>query len=255
MPDSGLFVSAGDEVGEYTITIACECYGHRELVGRILAKLPDFNGELVWGAPCTPDPGSVMGDADLVLVVSDKRSLAMGIARISTYRLLEQAALLVYLQDGDAVLKEEIPGLMLPASSLAAGFFTLVGALFTPVIPPGSVCIEWVDTRHILLMAGQMVIEEARGPELEAVIEDALARLRESASGRKILGLQASILCRRDKLAARHVCRLASACREVIDGDTAFFIGAPFLERFESEHYEVRLAAKIACAPGLDTPS
>lgn len=255
MLDSSVLVFDSNEVSEFMITVACECYSHRELIEEAMARLPGFNRELVWGAPCTPDPSAMMSGADLVLVVSDKHSLSMGIDRISAYQLLEQAALLVYLQDDDALQVEEIPGLTLPLSSLAAGFSSLVDALFTAAIPPGLVCIEWVDTRHILLMEGQLVIEEARGPEPEAAIESAVARLKEHATGRAILGLQASVLCGQKKLNVRYVNHLVSRCRTLLDEDAALFIGIPHTDWPESEHYEVRLAAKIRCSSSLETCS
>jgi len=253
MPDGGVFVSESNEVSEFTITVGCECYSSLELVRHALAQLPDFNGNLAWGAPCTPGPATEVSDAELVLIVSDQASLKMAIDRWSTYKELEQASILIYLQDDEDVWAEEVPGLILPRSQLAAGLATLAKALFTPVIPQGLICIDWADTRHILVMDGQMVMEKATGSEPEAVIDAALTRLRKRASGRSIHGLQASILCSQNKLAVRHVHRLNSACKMATSEGALIIIGAPFLDWPDADHYEVRIAARIACSPSLDT--
>lgn len=255
MPDGGVLAFDSNEVCEFTITVGCECYSSLELVGHALAQLPDFNGNLAWDAPCTPDPAKGVSDAELVLIVSDQASLQMAIDRWSTYKKLKQASILIYLQGDEDVSAEEIPGLILPRSQLAAGFSTLTKALFTPVIPQGLICIDWADTRHILVMDGQMVMEEATGSELETVIDAAVTRLRKRASGRSIQGLQASILCSPNKLAMRHVHRLNSACKLVTNEEAILIIGAPFLDWPDADYYEVRIAARIACLPGLDTLS
>lgn len=255
MSDATALAPDTDEVSQFTIAVACECFGHGELVGAALSGLPDFDGQVSWGAPATPPLTAESGDPDLLLVVCDKSSLDKAIERISALREQQRGTLLIYLQEDDTVQAEAVPGLTLPMSGLATGLSSLADALLTPVIPHGLIGIEWVDTRYFLLLDGQMVIEEARGGDLEATIDAAVARLRERAAGRKIVGLQASLLCSQDKLAMRHVTRLASACRAVIDDDAIFFIAAPMLERLESKLYEVRLVARIPCASSTNEHS
>lgn len=247
MPDSSVLVFDSDEVSELMITVACECYSHHERIGDLLRQLPKFEGQLTWGAPSKPDSCERRDGADLVLVVSDKTHLATAIERTEAYKKLGCAVLLIYVHDDDAVLAESVPGLILPYLHLASGLFSLAQALFTPVIPDGLVCIDWVDTRHFLALDGPMVIEEARGSQLEAVIETAVASLKMHAAGRAIMGLQASILCSQAKLSLRHVHQLVSMCRTVVDENGLLFIGAPHLDWPESEQYEVRLAARMAC--------
>jgi hypothetical protein len=254
MPDSGVLVFDSDEVSEFTITVACECYSNHELVGEVLAQLPDFNGNLTWGTPCKPDLAKRVSDADLVLIVSDKAHLPAAIDRWSAYRQAEQASLLIYQQDDEDGLAKQIPGLSLSHSCLVSGFTALTHALFTPVIPQGLVCIDWADTRHLFVMDGQMVVAEASGSQPELAIEAAVTRLRELASGRNILGLQASILYRH-KLTMRHVHHLVSACKAMLEEDRLLIVGAPFLDWPEFGQCEVRIAARVACSPGLDTRS
>lgn len=43
----------GDEVTEFKIRIACECYSDPDYVRDAVARLPDF-GKLEWGSPCKP---------------------------------------------------------------------------------------------------------------------------------------------------------------------------------------------------------
>jgi len=247
MPDGSVFVSDSNEVTEFIITVGCECYSSLELVRHALAQLPNFNGNLAWGAPCTPGPATEVSDAELVLIVSDQASLQMAIDRWLTYKKLKQASILIYLQGDEDVWAEEVPGLILPRSQLAAGLSTLTKALFTPVIPQGLICIDWADTRHILVMDGQMVMEKAIGSEPEAVINAAVTRLQKRASGRSIHGLQASILCSQNKLAVRHVHRLNSACKMATSEGSILIIGAPFLDWPDADYYEVRLIARIEC--------
>ena len=254
MPDSGVLVSDSDEVGEFTITVACECYSHPQIVGDALTQLPDFNGHLAWEAPCKPDLAKWASDVELVLIVSDQANLAAAIKRWSEYQRLEQASLLVYLQDDEGGLAEQIPGLSLPRSRLASGLTSLTHALFTPVIPHGIVCIDWADTRHLLVLDGQLVVVDASGSEPESAIEAAVAGLRERASGRRILALQASILYGR-KMKMRHAHDVMSACKAMLEEDRLLIVGAPFLDWHEFGRCGVRIAARIACAPGLDTGS
>lgn len=255
MPDSGVLVSDSDQVSEFTITVACECYSHLDIVGDVLTQLPDFNGNLVWGAPCKPDLAKRVSDTDLVLIVSDKANLPAAIDRWSAYRQAKPTSLLIYLQDDEDGLAEQIPGLSLPRSHLASGLTSLTHALFTPVIPHGMVCIDWADTRHILVMDGQMVVAEASGSEPESAIDAAVAQLSDLASGRPILGLQASILCGHNALKMRQFHHLVSACKAVMEEDGFLFVGVPSLDWPEPGRYEVRIAARIACSPGLDTRS
>ena len=255
MPDSGVLVSDSEEVSEFTITVACECYGHLEIVGDALAQLPDFNGNLSWGTPCKPDLDKKVSNVELVLIVSDKAHLPAAIDRWSAYRQAEQASLLVYLQDDEDGLAEQIPGLPLPRSCLTSGLISLTHALFTPIIPHGLVCIDWADTRHLLVMDGQMVVAEASGSQPESAIDAAVALLRELASGRPVLGLQASILYGHNALKMRQIHGLASACKATMEEDGFLFIGAPSLEWPEPGRYEVRIAARVACSPSLDTRS
>lgn len=255
MPDSGALVFDGNEVGEFTIAVACECYNDVEIVEKALAQLPVFNGNLSWGAPCKPDPAERVSDAELVLIMSDEANLAAAIDRSSVYRQAEQASLLIYLQDNEDELAERIPGLTLPRSHLASGLTTLTHALFTPIIPQGLVCIDWADTRHLLVMDGEMVVVEASGSQPESAIEAAVARLRERASGRPILGQQASILYGHNALKMRQIHHLASACKATMEEDGFLFVAAPCLDWPEPGRYEVRIAARVACAPGPDTRS
>ena len=254
MPDSGVLVFDSDEVSEFTITVACECHNDVEIVGKALAQLPAFNGNLAWGSPHKPDPAKLVSDSELVLIVSDKAHLAVAIDRWAAYRQAEQASLLVYLQDDEDGLAKQIPGLSLSRSCLASGFTALTHALFTPVIPQGLVCIDWADTRHLFVMDGQMVVTEASGSQPELAIDAAVTRLRELASGRHILGLQASILYGR-KLTMRHVHHLVSACKAMLEEDRLLIVGSPFLDCPAFGQCEVRIAARVACSPGLDTRS
>lgn len=254
MPDSKVLVFDSNEVSEFTITVACECYNDAEIVGKALARLPGFNGHLSWGTPCKPDLAKRVCDADLVLIVSDKANLPTAIDLRSAYRQAEQASLLIYLQDNEDGLTEQIPGLSLPRFHLASGLTSLTHALFTSIIPHGLVCIDWADTRHLFVMDGQMVVAEASGRQPESAIDVAVTRLRERASGRPILGLQASILYGH-KLTMRHIHHLVSACKAMMAEDRLLFVGAPFLDWPEFGRCGVRIAARIACAPGLDTRS
>jgi hypothetical protein len=247
MPDSGVLVFDSDEVSEFTITVACECYSHLEIVEDALTQLPDFNGHLAWGTPCKPDLAKRVSDADLMLIVSDKAHLPAAIDRWSAYRQVKQASLLIYLQNNEDGLTEQIPGLSLPPSHLASGLTTLTHALFTPVIPHGLVCIDWADTRYILVMDGQMIVAEASGSQPELVIEAAVARLREQASGRSVLGLQASILYGHNSLAMRQIHHLASTCKEIVDEEGIVIVGAPTLDWPGPGRYEVRIAARVEC--------
>lgn len=248
MPDSDVFTSDVDQVSDLTITVACECYSSLSVIRDVLVRQSELNGALAWCTPVTPTPDNWKREAELVLVVSDKANLSRAIERSSSYKQQGQAACLLYLQDVAGDSSEAIPGLTLSSKNLDADLARLSKALFAPVTPQGLVCIDWADTRHILLLDGQILIEEASGSQPVDVIDAVVARLQARASGRPILGMQASILCRQDKLAMSHVHHLLSACKEVASEDATLIVGAPFLDWPESDHYEVRLIASVACA-------
>jgi len=247
MSDSGMFTTDVDQVNELTITVACECYSNLSLIRDTLEQQSDLNRILVWSPPVAPTPDNWNREAELVLVVSDKANLPMAIARSASYKQQVQATILLYLQDETGDPGEDIPGLSLPCKNLNADLARLTKALFAPVIPQGLVCIDWADTRHVLLLDGQILIEEASGSQLVDVIDAVVARLHAHASGRPILGIQASILCRQDKLAMSHVHHLLSACKEITGEEATLIVGAPFLDWPDSDHYEVRLIASVAC--------
>lgn len=246
MPDSDLFIS-DDEVTEFKITVACECYSSLDLVRDELTQLPDFNGELVWGSPCTPDPHKLMRDAEVVLIVSDRASLLMAIGRALLYKQSGQAHILIYLQDEIVVPDDAIPGLILPRSQLATGLFDLIQMLFAPVIPEGLVGIDWADVLTILAMGDQIVMEKASGSQPEGVIEAAVTQLRSRASGRVIHGLQASFLCSPYKLLTRYPRDLMLACKDTAGENTSILVAAPLLDWPDTDYYEVRLFAKVEC--------
>ena len=245
MPDSGVLTTDVDQVSDLTITVACECYSSLSLIRDVLVRQSDLNGALVWGTPATPDPDKRKHEAELVLVVSDKANLPRAIERSSSYKQQGQAAILIYLQDEVGDSSEEIPGLTLSCDNLDAALTRLTKALFAPVIPQGLVCIDWADTRHILILDGRIVMEEASGNQPVDVIDAVVARLQARAFGRSIQGVQASILCCQDKLAMSHVLHLLSACKAVTGEDATLIVGAPFLDCPDSDHYEVRLIASV----------
>ena len=167
MPDSGVFISDDVEVSEFTITVASECYSGLDLVRDALNQQPSFNSAIVWGIPCTPKPEKLISDAELVLLMTDRASLQLAIDRLSAYRQLNLTTILIYLQDDEVVSAEKIPGQILPRLQLPAGFSYLTRAVFAPIIPQGLVCVDWADTRHVLVMDGQIVMEEAVGARLK----------------------------------------------------------------------------------------
>lgn len=250
MSDSDVF-NPDDEVIEFKIRIACECYSAPDHVRDAVAGLPDF-GKLEWGSPCKPDSFKLI-DAELVLIVSDKASLLMAMGRSVLYKHAGRAHVLIYLQDEADVPAEAIPGLTLPRSQLATGLFNLTLALFEPVVWPGLVGLDWADVRNILAMGGQVVMEKASGSQPGRAIDAAVTRLRERASGRVIQGLQAAFFCSESKLATRHVGDLSWACRDNLrcgsaDDDTYLIVAAPLLDWPNDDYYEVRLFARVECA-------
>lgn len=247
MSNSGVFIP-DDEVTQFKITVACECYSDQGLVQDALTQLPDLNGKLVWGFPRTPDPLKFI-DTDLVLIVSDRANLLTAIGRSIIYKHLEQAHILIYLQEGaDDVPIEAIPGLILPRSQLAAGLLNLVQMLLEPTITQGLVGIDWADTRTILAMGDQIVMEKASADQPYAAIKAAVSQLQARASGRAIHGLQAAILCHEGRLATRYISDLLWACKDAADEDTTLIVAAPLLDWPDIDYYEVRLFAKIDCA-------
>lgn len=247
MQDSGVSIP-DDEVTQDKITVACECYSDQGLVQYALTQLPDLNGKLVWGVPCTPDPLKFI-DTDLVLIVSDRANLLTAIGRSIIYKHLEQAHILIYLQEGeDDVPAEAIPGLILPRSQLAAGLLNLVQMLLEPMITQGLVGIDWADTRNTLTTCDQIVMEKASAAQPEAAIKAAVSQLQARASGRAIHGLQAAILCHEGRLAMRSVGDLLWACKDASDEDTTLVVAAPLLDWPDNDNYEVRLFARVNCA-------
>lgn len=251
MPDGTSPADVVNESLEFTIRVACECYCSPDLVREALHQQPFMNGCLVWGAPYIPDSDEIARDAEIVLIVADKDALPAAFDRASRYKQQGQQApsyLLVYLQDEREVPTDDISGLTLPRTQLAAGLSRLTRAVFEPVIPHGLVCVDWADTCHILEMEGQVVIAEASSSRLEDAIESVMTRLRQRAAGRPVLGIQASIICDPSRLAARYVHDLLSACKQETDEDATLIIAAPLVDRPGQDDYEVRLVARIECA-------
>lgn len=253
MSDSDVF-NHDDEVPEFKIRIACECYSDPDYVRDAVARLPDF-GKLEWGSPCTPDPFKLI-DAELVLIVSDKESLLMAIGRSALYKYAGRAHVLIYLQDEVDVPAEAIPGLVLPRSELRLGLFKLTLTLLEPVLWPGLVGVDWTDARNISAMGGQVVMVKTSSSRPRRAIEVAVTQLRERAAGRAIQGLQAAFFCSKGKLATRYIGDLSWACKDGLplpdkdsDGYDAYFIvAAPILDWPEDDWYEVRLFARVECA-------
>lgn len=250
MPDGTTPTQFVDKAVDFTIKVACECYCSLDLVREALSQLPVCNGALAWSAPSLPDQDTLETDSDVVLIVSDKDTLAQAIARSSRYEELGRKAsshVLIYLQDNENASAEDIAGLTLRREHLAAGLASLTCAMFVPIIPQGLICVDWCDTRHILETAGQVVIEEASGSRIEEVIELAIARLRDSATGRPIHGMQASILCSPGKLATRYLARLSNPCRQIASDDATIILAAPWMEWPDVDYYEVRILARVEC--------
>jgi len=197
-----------------------------------------------------PEQDTMDTDSDVVLIVSDKGTIGQAIDRLSRYEELGREApshVLIYLQDNENVSAEDIAGLTLRREHLATGLTSLTRATFLPIIPQGLICVDWCDTRHIFEMAGQIVIEEASGSRIEEVIESAIARLHDSATGRPIHGMQASILCSPGKLATRYVARLSNPCREIASDDATIILVAPWMDWPDDDYYEVRILARVEC--------
>ncbi len=250
MPDGTTPTQFVDEAVDFTVKVACECYCSLDLVREAISQLPVCNGALAWAAPRLPDRDTMETDSDVVLIVSDKDTLAQAIDRSSRYEELGREApshVLIYLQDNENVSAEEMAGLTLRREQLATGLTSLTHAAFLPIIPQGLICVDWCDTRHILEMAGQVVIEEASGSRIEDVIESAITRLRDSATGRPIHGMQASILCSPGKLATRYVARLSDACKGIASDDTTIILAAPWMDWPDIDYYEVKIFARVEC--------
>lgn len=247
MPDGSLHHSS-DEVSDFTITVACDCYCDTELVRGALDEQSDFNGAVAWGAPRTPDRDTFTTGAELVLIVSDTDSVTRAIDRSSNYREFGQPHILIHLHDEEDVPAEGIPGLALARSRFASGLASMNRALFEPIIPQGLVCVDWADTRHVLDMAGGMVIEESSGNEREQVVESAVSRLRARASARPIHGLQVSLLSSPKNLAVRHVHQLLTSFKEVAGDAATIIVASPFLDWPGSDYWEVRFVARIGNA-------
>lgn len=248
MPDGNVSVPDVEDDIDFTVRVACECYCSIELAQVALAQQPDCRGALVWAAPCVPEPDALIQDAELVIIVADKASFPKAIARLEGYKRLGEATLLVCLEDEDRFPPAEIPGLVMPRSQLPTALSCLVQALIAPVIPRGLICVDWGDTRQVLMMEGQVIIEKASGSEPQGVIASVVSRLREQASGRVIKGVQASISCSTNNLKVRFVHDLISACETVTDEDATLIAAAPILDWPDSEHFEVRLFARVETA-------
>jgi len=250
MPDGTTPTQFIDESVAFTVKVACECYCSLDLVRDALSQLPVCNGALAWSAPRMPDQDTLDTNSDVVLIVSDRDTLAQAIDRSSRYKELGREApshVLIYLQDNENVSAGDIAGLTLRREHLATGLTSLTRAAFLPIIPQGLICVDWCDTRHILEMAGQVVIEEASGSRIEEVIESAIARLHDSATGRPIHGMQASILCSSGKLANRYVARLSDACKGITRDDATIILAAPWMDWPDDDYYEVRIFARVEC--------
>jgi hypothetical protein len=248
MPDGTSPADVVNESLEFTIRVACECYCRPDLVRAALHQQPGMNGCLAWGPPESPDSDEIARDAELVLIVADKDALPAALDRVSRYKQRGRQVpshLLLYLQDEGDVPAGEISGLILRRSQLPAALSRLTRAVFEPVIPHGLVCVDWADTRHILDMEGQVVIEEASASRLEDAVASVMTRLRQHAAGRPVLGMQASIICDPSRLAMRYVHDLLSACRQETDEDATVIMAAPVLDRPGRDDYEVRLFARV----------
>lgn len=230
---------------DFTIQIACECYYDLELVRDAVARQPDFKGAIALSAPCVPDSASLIEDADLVLVVADKESLALAMVRLAAYKQIKQTTLLIYLQDNEQPSSQEILGLTIPRSQLPAGITRVMQALVEPVIPQGLICVDWCDSKHVLELEGQTLIEEAFGSQPEDLMQRALGRLQAHAAGRPIQGMQVSISCSTNSLKVRLVHTLLTACKEVMGDDATLIVAAPFLDWPKFDHFEIRLFAKL----------
>lgn len=250
MPDGTTHTQFVDKAVDFTIRVACECYCSLDLVRDALSQQSVCNGSLAWSAPSMPDQDTLDTDSDVILIVADKGTLAQALDRLSRYEELGREApshILIYLQDTENVSAEDMAGLTLRREHLAAGLASLARAAFLPIIPQGLICVDWCDTRNILETEGQIVIEEVSGSRIEDAIESAMARLRESATGRPIHGMQASMLCSPGKLATRYVGRLSEACREVASDDAIIILAAPWMDWPDIDYYEVRILARIEC--------
>ena len=245
MPDSDVFTS-DDEVAEFKLRVACECYSDPAIVQEALTGLPDLNGEIIWGSPRVPDPLKLI-DADLVLIVSDRANLLTAIGRSVIYEHLEWAHVLIYLQDEVDMPAEAIPGLVLPRSQLAAGLLNLTQILIEPVITQGLVGIDWADVRTILAIGDQVVMEKASADQPDVAIKAAVSQLQAQVSGRAIHGLQAAILCHGHRLAMRFIGDLHWACTDMAGYDTTLIVAAPLPDWPDVDYYEVRLFAKVEC--------
>lgn len=250
MPDGTTPTQFVDKAVDFTIRVACECYCSLDLVREALSQLPVCNGSLAWSAPSMPDQDTLDTDSDVILIVSDKSTLAQALDRLSRYEELGREApshILIYLQDNENVSAEDIAGLTLRREHLATGLTSLTRAAFLPIIPQGLICVDWCDTRYILETEGQIVIEEASASLIEDAIESAMGRLHESANGRPIHGMQASILCSPGKLATRYVARLSNPCREIASDDATIILAAPWMDWPDDDYYEVRILARVEC--------
>lgn len=252
MPNSDIFIT-DDEVTEFKIRVACECFSDRDPVREALAALPSLNGKLIWGSPQVPDPLKLI-DADLVLIVSDRANLLTAIGRSVIYKHLEWAHVLIYLQDEADVPTEAIPGMVLPRSQLATGLLNLTQILIEPVITPGLVGIDWADVRTILTLGDRIVMEKASADQPETAIKAAVSQLQARTSGHAIQGLQAAILCNGAKLAMRSIGDLHWACTDMAGHDTTMIVAAPLPDWPDIDYYEVRLFAKVGCS-GARWPS
>lgn len=245
MQNSNEFIS-DDGATEFKIRIACECYSDSVLVRDVLAQLPVLNGKLKWGVPREPDPLKLI-DAELVLIVSDRTNLLTAVGRSVIYRNLGLAHLLIYVQEETDLPVEVIPGLVLPRSQLAGGLLRLTQVLLEPTISQGLVGVDWADTRSLLTMGGQIVLENATASQPENAIQAAIRQLQARSTGRVIHGLQVAILCHEAKLATRHIGELTWACRDATGDDTCIIVAAPLLSWPDHDSYEVRLFASVEC--------
>lgn len=244
MPDGDAFALDVEEDIDFTIHVACECYCDLELVQDAVARQPDFKGAIAIAAPCVPDPASLSEAADLVLVIADKASLAPALARVAAYRQINQATLLVYLQDREQP-SPDIPGLAVLRSELPVGMTRLAQTLIMPVIPQGFICVDWADTRHILDLDGRALVEEAFGSQPEDLMRRVIDRLEERAMGGPISGMQVAISCSSGALKMRRVHELRLACKEAMPEDGTLIVAVPFLDWPESDHVEIRAFAMV----------
>lgn len=248
MPDGSLHTQDVEETVEFTIRVACECYCSLDLARDALSQQPLMNGALAWGIPRIPDSDEPSRDVDLVFIVADQDSLRSAMGRADIYKQAGRqnpSHLLIYLRDEEDVSAAKVSGWVLPRAQLASGLSGLTRAVLEPVIPHGLVCVDWADTRHILDMEGQVVIEEASGSRLEDAIESLIEKLRQHATGRAIQGMQASIVYNTAKLAMRNVHEFISACKQETDEDATIILAAPVLDVPEEAGYELRLFARI----------